>query len=155
EQMAHIASYVDAGKPIVGMRTSTHAFQNPKSKRFANYNWNAKDWPGGFGGHILGDTWYTHHGNHAHQSTRGIVAKDAADHPILRGIKDGDVWGPTDVYGVHLPLPGDSKPLILGQVLKGMKSDDPAVEGKQNDPMMPVAWTKTYKGASGAAGRVF
>ena len=25
----------------------------------------------------------------------------ARDNPILRGIKDGDIWGPTDVYGVH------------------------------------------------------
>ena len=58
--------------------------------------------------------------------TRGILAPDAAGHPILRGIKDGDIFGTTDVYGVRLPLPGDSTPLVMGQVLKGMKfSDDP------------------------------
>src|SRR5439155_16227354 len=76
-------------------------------------------------------------------------------HPILRGIGSGDVWGPTDVYEVKLPLPGDSKPLVLGQVLEGMKPDDKPVEGKKNDPMMPVAWTKTYNGKDGKAGRVF
>ena len=37
-------------------------------------------------------------------------------HPILRGIKDGEIWGSTDVYAVRLPLPGDSQPLVLGQV---------------------------------------
>ena len=31
-----------------------------------------------------------------------------------------------------------------------MSEDDPAVEGAKNDPMMPIGWTRTYKG-----GRVF
>jgi hypothetical protein len=56
---------------------------------------------------------------------------------------------------VRLPLPGDSKPLVLGQVLKGMKPTDEPLEGKKNDPMMPVAWTKTYEGAEGKTARVF
>jgi hypothetical protein len=84
-----------------------------------------------------------------------MVAKGMEGHPILRGIRDGDVWGPTDVYAVRLPLPGDSKPLVLGQVLKGMSPGDEPVAGKKNDPMMPVAWVKTYKGASGKDARVF
>jgi hypothetical protein len=36
-----------------------------------------------------------------------------------------------------------------------MKSDDKPIEGKKNDPMMPIAWTKTYKTDSGKTGRVF
>lgn len=156
EQMKYIAEYVDAGKPIVAMRTATHAFNLSGSKTYAKYHWQAKgDWDGGFGRHVLGETWVNHHGAHGSQATRGIVAADAKDHPILRGIKDGDVFGPTDVYTVHLPLPGDSKPLILGQVVNGMKPDDPPLAGKKNDPMMPVAWTKSYKGAKGETGRVF
>ena len=85
----------------------------------------------------------------------GIIAEEAKDHPITNGIKDRDVWGDTDVYGVRLPLPGDSKPIILGAVLKGMKVDDPPVEGKKNDPMMPVAWTKSYQVPGGEKGKVF
>lgn len=156
EQMKYIADYVDAGKPIVGMRTATHAFNNPGSKNYAKYQWQAKsDWNGGFGRYVLGETWISHHGNHGSQATRGIVAVDAKEHPILRGIKDGDVFGLTDVYGVRLPLPGDSKPLILGQVVDGMNfNDKPFTGGKKNDPMMPVAWVKTYKGGHGE-GRVF
>src|SRR5690606_30897433 len=88
--------------------------------------------------------------------TRGVIAPGAEGHPVLRGVESGSIWGPTDVYGVRLPLPGDSKPLVLGQVLKGMKPTDEPVEGKQNDPMMPVAWVKTYKTPSGKpGGRVF
>ena len=90
-----------------------------------------------------------------HQSCRGLIAPGQAENPILRGIKDGDIWGPTDVYGVNLPLSGDSKPLVLGQVLVGMKADDKPLEGPKNEPMMPVAWTKTYKGSSGKVSRVF
>ena len=29
---------------------------------------------------------------------------------------------------------------------EGMKPDDKPLEGKKNDPMMPVAWIKTYTG---------
>ena len=75
------------------------------------------------------------------------------DHPIVRGVKD--IWGPTDVYGVRLPLPGDSKPVVMGQVLKGMDPKDGPVDGKKNQPMMPIAWTKTYKGEKGKTARVF
>lgn len=155
DQMKHIADYVEAGKPVVGLRTATHAFSNPGSKAFAKYHWQAKgDWNGGFGRYVLGETWVNHHGGHGSQATRGIIAKDSANHPILRGIKDGAVFGPTDVYTVNLPLPGDSKALVLGQVVAGMKFDDKPLEGKKNDPMMPVAWTKTFK-AGDKTGRVF
>jgi len=51
-------------------------------------------------------------------------------------------------------LPEGCQPILLGQVLKGMKFDDPPVEGKKNDPMMPIVWTKTYKGEDGKEGRV-
>jgi type 1 glutamine amidotransferase len=155
EQMKHIVDYVESGKPIIGLRTATHAFNLKGSTSYAKYTWDSKEWSGGFGRQILGETWVSHHGKHGSQSTRGIFAKDMADHAILRGIKDGEIWGPTDVYGVHLPLPGDSKPLLLGQVLDGMKSTDKPVEGKPNDPMMPIAWTKTHRAASGKTGRAF
>ena len=58
-----------------------------------------------------------------------------------------DVRTPHSQAWLHLPLPGDSQPLILGQVLEGMQPTDKPVAGAQNDPMMPVAWVKTYNGA--------
>lgn len=157
EQMAPIAAYLDAGKPVVGLRTATHAFNNPKSAKFAKYHWQSSvaGYEQGFGRQVLGETWISHHGQHGKQSTRGVVAPGQDSHPILRGIEPGSIWGPTDVYGVRLPLPGDSQPLVLGQVLVGMKPDDAAVDGPQNSPMMPVAWTKTYAGADGKRGRAF
>ncbi len=155
EQMKHIVDYVESGKPVIGLRTATHAFSIPKDRTYARWSYNSKDWPGGFGKQVLGETWVNHHGAHGKESTRGIIARGQEANPILRGIKDGDIWGPTDVYTVHLPLPGDSVPLVLGQVLAGMKPDDKPVEGKKNDPMMPVAWTRTFQTAEGKSSRVF
>jgi len=155
DQMKRVVDYVESGRPVLGMRTATHAFDVKAGKTFARYGWKDKGWDGGFGRNVLGETWISHHGGHGKQSTRGVIAEGAQGHPILRGIKDGDIWGPTDVYGVRLPLPGDSKPLVLGQVLEGMKGTDRPVEGKVNDPMMPIAWVKSYTGAGGKAARVF
>jgi hypothetical protein len=155
EQMKHIADYVDAGRPIIGMRTATHAFSIAKGKTYERYSYDSKQpgWEGGFGRRILGETWIAHHGQHGRQSTRGLIAPGMKDHPIVRGWQD--IWGLTDVYAVRLPLPGDSKVLVLGRVLEGMKPTDKPVTGQQNDPMMPVAWVKTYQGAKGRTGRVF
>ena len=155
EQMQHVVDYVDSGRPIVGIRTATHAFNIKGGKTFSRYGFNSKDWDGGFGRQVLGETLISHHGSHGKQSTRGIVAAGQESHPIMRGIKNGDVWGPSDVYGVRLPLPGDSQPIVLGQVLEAMQPDDAPVAGKQNDPMMPIAWTKTFSSASGKTGRAF
>lgn len=171
EQMRHIDAYLRSGRPVIGIRTSTHAFLFPGDSPWAHYgngyNGPKTEWTDGFGRLVLGEKWISHHGQHKHESTRGIIAPGAADHPITRGLRDGDIWGPTDVYGVRLPLPGDSRPIVLGQVLKrkgpfleedplhGMRPDDgPPVAGK-NDPMMPIAWTRTYQLPGGKPGRAF
>jgi type 1 glutamine amidotransferase len=152
-QMKHVVDYVESGKPIIGLRTATHAFALGGGK-YAKYSWNNREWSGGFGRQVLGETWINHHGHHGKESTRGVLAKEGKDHPILKGIKDGDIWGPSDVYTVRLPLPDDSKPLVLGQVLEGMRPTDKPLDGKKNDPMMPVAWVKTYT-VDRKMGRVF
>lgn len=155
EQMAHVAKYVEAGKPIVALRTATHSFNIAEGKKFSNWTWTSTSWDGGFGRQILGETWISHHGDHGKQSTRGILADAAKKHPIFRGIADGDIWGPTDVYGVRSPLHGDCQPLLMGQVLEGMKKDDKPVAGEKNQPMMPIAWTKAYQAPGGKPGKAF
>ncbi len=168
EQMKEIDDYLLSGRPVIGMRTATHAFKMSKDSPYAHYSFNyqgdREGWTQGFGRSVLGETWISHHGRHKFESTRGILAPNAQGHPVLRGIEDGDIWGPTDVYGVRLPLPGDSKPLILGQVLENMDPDSPPVQGVQkngkknftkNDPMMPVAWVKSYSVDGGPSGKAF
>jgi hypothetical protein len=174
DELQIVEDYLKAGKPVIGIRTATHAFKpDKKDSKFAHlsdtYKGGDKDWEaGGFGRVVLGEHWINHHGKHKQESTRGIIAPGAAGDPILRGIHDGDIWGATDVYAVRLPLPGDSKPLVLGQVTArkgkydeadrfyGMRPDDgPAVSGPKNDPMMPIAWKKNYQIPGGAKGRAF
>jgi type 1 glutamine amidotransferase len=156
EQMRHIVEYAESGKPVVGFRTATHPFAG-NSKTYAKYHWQSKEagYEKGFGKQVLGETWVSHHGAHKKEGTRGLVAKGEEKHPILKGVEPGSIFGTTDVYGVNLPLPGDSKPLVMGEVTETLKPDSKAVTGKKNDPMMPVAWTKTYTGDSKKAARVF
>lgn len=172
EQMEHIDRYFKSGKPVIGLRTSTHAFKfngNSKWSHYSNgYGGDMNEFKGGFGRAVLGEKWISHHGRHKVESTKGFVVASEKANPILRGIKDGDVWGPSDVYGVRLPLPGDSKPLILGQVTKreiekpaaddvlfGMRATDVKPNEDKNDPMMPVAWTKSYQYPGGKKGMAF
>jgi hypothetical protein len=156
DQMKHFVDYVESGKPVLGMRTSTHAFNYDKTptSAYKKYNWTNKDkdYEKGFGRQVLGETWVNHHGSHGKQATRGIPAEGMKDHPILKGCED--IFGPTDVYTVTT-LTGDSKPLVLGEVLEGMNPTDKPIDGPKNNPMMPIAWTKTYTGTSGKAARIF
>ncbi|MBN2507515.1 MAG: ThuA domain-containing protein [Verrucomicrobia bacterium] len=152
-QMRPFVDYVNAGKPIVGLRTSTHAFAIGDAKSpYARYDWRSKEWPGGFGQQVLGETWVNHHGNHGRESTRGVLNPAFKDHPVLRGVTD--IWGPTDVYGV-VHLPADAQVLVWGQVLSGMRPSDPPVTGNKNKPMMPLAWTRMHTGERGKAARIF
>jgi len=182
DQMKHVDQFLMAGKPVIGLRTATHAFNDLKGEYAKyNYNYHGKEeaWKDGFGRLVLGETWISHHGAHKSQSTRGIIAPDAKDSPLLNGIQNGEIWVPTDVYGVRLPLPGDSKPIILGQVTKrngpakdakedpfyGMRPTDTEPVGpetdkkgktvEKNNPMMPVAWTKSYQLPGGKPGHAF
>lgn len=154
-QMQHIADYIARGGPVVGLRTATHAFQIPPGKRWSHWDWRSTAWDGGFGRQILGETWIAHHGEHGVQSTRGVIAPGAAEHPITRGMAPGSIWGATDVYEVRMPMLAGCTPLVLGQALAGMRMDDAPAAGPVNDPMLPIAWTRSYRGDSGGTGRVF
>jgi hypothetical protein len=150
EQMKHFVAHLNAGKPILALRTSTHAFQysrNPTSP-FAKYGWKSDQWPGGFGKHVLGETWVSHHGDHGKESARGLVNGLYKDHPVLRGVRD--VWGPTDVYGVN-DLPTDAKVLMYGQVLTGMQSTDPPNYEKS---IMPMIWQRDYQTETGKTANI-
>jgi hypothetical protein len=168
EQMRHLVDYLDRGKPVVGLRTATHAFKYTRgsTSAFAKYTFRNPDpaFLGGFGRQVLGQDWVNHWGAHGKQSTRGVFAPGAAGHPLLRGIADGEIWGPTDVYEASLPLPDGCQPLLLGQVLQGMTPGSPPVDQpelnpkwkrmvEKNAPMMPVAWT--WQRPVGYRGRVF
>src|SRR5260370_31587973 len=70
DQMKHLADYIESGRPIVGMRTATHAFNLSPPSNFMRFTWTIKDgaWDGGVGRHVLGEAWISHHGGHRKQS---------------------------------------------------------------------------------------
>ena len=153
DQMKHFVDYVNSGKPIIALRTSTHAFQyklNPQSP-YAKYGWQSKTWVGGFGRQVLGETWVDHHGKHGFESTRSVIEATAATHPILRSVDA--IWCPSDVYSV-VHLPAEAKVLARGQVLTGMNASDPPVEGAKNHPMMPLVWVRDYTGETGKTSKI-
>ena len=150
EQMKHFVDYLNAGKPIIALRTSTHAFayDHDHQSPYAKYDWRSKEWPGGFGQQVLGETWVDHHGAHGKESTAGVINRTFKDHPILRGVTD--LWAPTDVYSVT-HLPADAKILVWGEVLSGMNPTDQPVQGPKNNPLMPLVWLRNYQGEHGVS----
>jgi len=155
DQMEHIHKYLVAGKPVIGLRTATHAFhysRNPNNK-YAKYGFKStqKGWEGGFGKRVLGENWVNHHGANGKEGTRGLInGIELADaNPILKGISD--IWTTTEVYGIK-SLPSNSKVLLWGQGTEGMTPASPGIWTKS---IMPVAWTRTYLSESGKSGRVF
>ncbi len=143
-QMVHFADYLSRGRPLIGIRTSTHAFAGLQG-RFERFNWDSKEWPGGFGRQYLGETWVSHWGAHGSQATRSRAIRN---HSILRDV--GEVFVTTDVYEAHPP--GDATALLLGEVVDGMSEPGaPAIGSKQdvlghvrplNEPAMPIAWIR-------------
>jgi hypothetical protein len=152
--MRHVVDYVVRGRPLIAIRTATHAFAYPKDSTspYASWSWDSEEWPGGFGKQVLGETWVAHHGDHGKQSTRGVIPDAAREHPILRGV--ANVWGPTDVYAIG-PLPADAHVLLEGSVQDGMTADAKPLEGKLNAPRMPIAWTRERPVAGGRKQRIF
>ncbi|MCF7957229.1 MAG: ThuA domain-containing protein [Phycisphaerae bacterium] len=150
-QMKHIIDYTNSGKPIMGLRTSTHAFYYKKNKisPYAKYSFNNREFKGGYGRQVFGETWIDHYGDHQVESTRGVIAKGMEAHPIVKGVEG--LWGESDVYGLTT-LQGDCVPLVMGVVLQGMKSTD---KPNTKKPPIPVAWTKSYTGEKGKTARVF
>ncbi|MDP4214304.1 MAG: ThuA domain-containing protein [Bacteroidota bacterium] len=153
-QMKWIDKYVRAGKPVIGLRTATHAFNYKKDSAdaFARYDFQsrAKGWEGGFGKLVFGETWVSHHGLHKEEGTRGLIngIEQNAGNAILNGVKD--IWTPTDVYTVGRLK--DASILIYGQSTSGMVSTAPVNLQKS---IMPVAWTRTYRIPGGKEGKAF
>lgn len=147
--MRHFADYLQAGKPIIALRTATHAFaysRNPGSP-FARWGWNSREWPGGFGRQVLGETWINHHGDHGKESAMGLLDGMQIKHPVLRGV--GPFWGPSDVYGIVNLKPTDTV-LAHGLTLSGMKPTDPPNYRK---PLMPIVWVRDYTWENGKTTR--
>lgn len=138
EEAAHITAYLNAGKPIIGLRTSTHAFNGAGSFGGLSYK--------EFGLKIMGETWVSHHGRHKVQGARGVIEDGKAAHPILNSVSD--VFAPSDVYGV-IHLTEADNILMRGAVTETLDPESKVLEGKLNAPMQPLAWLHPWTSPDG------
>jgi type 1 glutamine amidotransferase len=135
DQVAHIEAYLQSGKPIMGFRTSTHAFNYPKTDPLVAYNGFAErafGAPPGWGG----PSQHTHYGHNA--STDAMVIADKAKHPILTGV-DPTFHVRSWLYRVLPDYPAKGTEwLLMGKAVNPDK--------KAED--QPIAWTweNQYKG---------
>jgi type 1 glutamine amidotransferase len=95
EQLNRFKKYLDSGKPLIGLRTASHSFENWKE----------------FDALVLGGNYQNHHGNNF--KTAVSVIPEARAHPILRGVtafvSDGSLYKNT-------PLRAGSVPLLRGTI---------------------------------------
>ena len=70
DQLQKIIDYLHTGRPIVGIRTSTHSFNYPKGHK-------QERWNDGFGIDVFGQKWIRHHG-HIVRMSNGVKAGLAA-----------------------------------------------------------------------------
>ncbi len=142
EEAAHITKFLNAGKPVIGFRTATHAFTG--GNKFGTGS-NAIGF-GAFGRKVLGEQWISHHGGHKREGARGVVEEKNKSHAVLNGVSD--VFAPSDVYGVRNLTEADTV-LLRGAVTKTMDPKSENVAGKKNDPMQALAWLHPYTAPDG------
>lgn len=151
QQMQPIIDYLERGGPVLGLRTSSHAFQIKGNSPIAKYSYDSKvaGYEKGFGHQVLGNTWIGHYGENHKQATRIQLVDAQKDHPILRGVKDGAY-----VYaGAYEAIAGEDFTVIANS--QPMVSMDPKAELDATRPPMPCTWTREYTSPSGKKGRVF
>ena len=121
-QMQHLHDYLDGGKPLLALRTASHAFDTRGSTPPGHVEWRE------FDRDVLGGN-YTGHYASGPQTT--VTATAAQDHPILSGVKTPFVSNGS-LYETS-PLAGSAQLLLTGSI-PGQKPE-------------PVAWTNMYKQA--------
>ena len=139
EDYRYLADFLNAGKPIMGFRTATHAFTG--NGRTGDFKWSD------FGLKILGETWINHHGAHKRQGTRGVIESANTDHPVLNAVTD--VFGPSDVYGIRNLDQKVATILLRGAVTETLEPVSKPISGPKNNPMMPLAWLREYTAPNG------
>ena len=148
-ELQHITEYAESGKPMVGFRTSTHAFLYKTDSTLFHLN---NTWPT----EIFGQQWITHHGHFddGQKPLTKVSLNPGATSPILNGVASFDAYSWLyHVDGGDWKLRGDCKPLLIG---RSLKSNHELQSNLDKFPLEnPVAWTKTYTGKRGIAARVF
>ena len=146
EQLQHFLDYFNAAKPIIALRTATHPFNNDDF--YGGYDWQ------NFGLNVVGENWLNHHGIHKVEGGRSVVVDSNKDHPVLSGVESFFTW--SDIYGIENLNTDEATVLLNGAVTESLEPDSALLTGPKNNPMMPLAWLKSYPTPNGKAqGEIF
>ncbi len=121
EQMQYFRDYLDRGKPLIGLRTASHAFDTRGKAPNGHVEWR------NFDHEVLGGNYHGHYGRGP--VTTVTAAAGAKGHPILAGVRM-PFASIGSLYEVR-PLSRSAKRLLSGTI--------------PNKEPEPVAWTNTYK----------
>lgn len=121
EQLEAVRAHLEAGKPLVGIRTASHAFA-PRGKDAEQ----GAAWPT-FDPEVLGGNYNNHHG--VGPKTAVTAAPGAQADALLLGVDVAKLESNASLYKVS-PLRPAAKPLLLGSI--------------PGQPAEPIAWTHTY-----------
>lgn len=152
--MERFEAYLKRGGPVIGLRTTTHAFNGLQGTyAYHNYNYDGDEFVGGFGRQILGETWNPrlgagHYGRNHTYATAMHVVPEQTNHPIMRGVEN--MHAMAGAYSAR-PMP-NSTILATNQVLQSMEVGAEPLEGKEPQP---VAWIRTYSFKGGEEGQAF
>jgi len=141
EDAKHLTDFMNAGKPVIGFRTATHAFNG--GQKFGD-SIGFGEW----GRKILGEQWVNHHGGHKSQGARGVIEEANKACPVLNGVTNDNVFAPSDVYGVKHLTDADTV-LLRGAVTETLDPKSKNIEGGKNDPMQAFAWLHHYTAPDG------
>lgn len=121
EQMAALRAYVDSGKPVIGIRTASHAFsmQAPKPLKpgakaspAPKIPEGLEQWPG-FDKEIMGCFYQNHYGKAA-GNTIVTVNPEKKNHPILAGVPE-KFESPSWLYKIE-PVEPTAEILMRGKI---------------------------------------
>ncbi len=139
EDAKHMTAFLNAGKPVIGFRTATHAFNGGQKFGAGEGAIGFGEW----GRKVLGEQWVNHHGGHKREGARGVIEEANKDHAILNGITDDNVFAPSDVYGVKHLTEHDTV-LLRAAVTETLDPASKNIPGPKNDPMQAFAWLHPY-----------
>jgi nicotinamidase-related amidase/type 1 glutamine amidotransferase len=121
EEMERFERFVHAGKGVVGIRTSNHAFSlRGQAPPDGKQTWEAWDQE------VFGGNYKNHHGSGP--ETQVTIAPEGAEHSILQGVAVEELIGKGSLYIVS-PLEPGTTPLLIGDI--------------PDKPAEPIAWTHT------------
>ncbi len=146
DEAKHVTDFLNAGKPAIGLRTATHAFNG--SEKFGD-SISFADW----GLKVLGEQWVSHHGHHKVEGARSVVEPGAEKHVVLQGVSE--IFAPSDVYGVTHLTDADTV-LLRGAITETLDPESRTlVDDARNKPMQALAWLHSYKAPNGNEGHSF